>query len=108
MSLALAFFQEAASDAGPPMWYTLMFYVAIFGILYLLLLRPQMKQQKEHRSLISNLKKGDLVITSGGLWGEIDAVEEQIVRLKINDKTKVVISRSAITGFQKTQENETK
>lgn len=108
MSLALAFFQEGGAEAGPPMWYTLMFYVAIFAILYFLLLRPQMKQQKEQRNLINNLKKGDKVITSGGLWGEIDVVEDRTIRLKLNDKTKVVVSRSAISGFQGPTENASK
>lgn len=108
MTLALAFFQEGGAEAGPPMWYTLLFYVAIFGILYFLLLRPQMKQQKDQRNLINSLKKGDRVITSGGLWGEIDMVDEQTVRLKLNDKTKVVVSRSAISGFQGPTENGSK
>lgn len=110
MSLAWALLQEGGAEAGSPtpIWYTLLFYVAIFGILYLLLLRPQMRQQKEQRNLINNLKKGDRVITSGGLWGEIDVVEERTVRLKLNDKTKVVISRSAVSGFQQPVENETK
>lgn len=107
MSLAWAlFYQAEAEGGGPPIWYTLIFYVAIFGILYLLLLRPQMRQQKEQRQLINNLKKGDRVITSGGLWGEIEAVEDRTVRLKLGEKTKVVVSRSAITGMQQTPDKE--
>lgn len=74
--------------------------IGIFAIMYFLILRPQIKQQKEHQKLVDQLKKGDLVITNGGIWGEVDAVEAKTVKLKINEKNKILVSRSAIAGFQ--------
>ena len=81
----------------------IIFLVLVF---YFLLLRPQVQEEKKRKSLIDNLKKGDKVITSGGLWGEIDTVEPHKVRLKLNDKMKIVVSRAAIRGFQPDTPNE--
>lgn len=99
LAMANAFFQESAQTQMSPI-ATIVPFVVIFGVFYLLLIRPQMKQQKEQRKLIDNLKKGDKVITSGGVWGEIDSVEPRFVRLKINEKNKIVVTRSAISGYQ--------
>jgi len=94
---AHAFFQEGG---GGPAWFSLAPILVFFAVFYFLVLRPQLKQQKSHRSMIDQLKRGDKVITNGGIWGEIDLVEEKTVRLKVNDKTKIMVSRSAISGKQ--------
>ncbi len=99
LAMAGAFFQDGAQTQMSPI-ATIVPFVVIFGVFYLLLIRPQIKQQKEQRKLIENIKKGDKVITSGGIWGEIDSVEPRVVRLKINDKNKIVVTRSAISGYQ--------
>ncbi len=91
------YYQEGG---GSPAWFSLAPILVFFAVFYFLVLRPQLKQQKSHRSMINNLKKGDKVITSGGIWGEIDQVDEKTVRLKISDKNKIMVSRSAISGFQ--------
>ena len=100
MWLSLAFTSLQDSPQGVPGWYNLGLIAGIGIIFYFILLRPQIKQQKEHQNLVSNIKKGDKVITNGGIWGEVDNVETSVVRLKISDKTKIVVTRSAISGFQ--------
>jgi preprotein translocase subunit YajC len=69
----------------------------IFGIFYFLLLAPMRKRQKQHQALLSQLKRGDKVVTNGGLLGEIAAVEEKVVHLKLADNVRV---KAAITGLE--------
>lgn len=95
---AFAFFQQTKTEA--PWWFQMFPIVIIVLVMYFLLLRPQVQQEKKRRELIDNLKKGDKVITSGGVWGEIDTVESDKVKLKIGEKMKIVVSRAAISGFQ--------
>jgi preprotein translocase subunit YajC len=72
----------------------------IFGIFYFLLLAPMRKRQKQHQTLLSALKKGDRVVTNGGLLGEIAAVEEKVIHLKLSDNVKVRVVRSAVAGLE--------
>jgi preprotein translocase subunit YajC len=72
----------------------------IFGIFYFLLLAPMRKRQKQHQALLAALKRGDRVVTNGGLMGEIAAVEEKVVHLKLADNVKVRVVRSAIAGLE--------
>ena len=71
----------------------------MFVIFYFVLLAPMRKQQKKQKELLATLKKGDRVVTSGGIHGTIAQVEDQIVWLKIADTTKIKINRSAIAGL---------
>lgn len=73
--------------------------ILIFAIFYLLLIRPQQKKAKEHRTLLENLKKGDSVITQGGLYGKIIGIQDQVVTLEIADKVRVRVSRAHIAGL---------
>lgn len=81
-------------------WYQIILWVGFFAIMYLFFLRPSLKQQKEQKNLLDNLKAGDKIITNGGIWGEIEAVEANRVRLKIADKVKIYVSRNAIHATQ--------
>ncbi len=91
---------QSAPAGKEPWWITVVPILFMLVVFYFILLRPQMKQQKEHQRLIDNIKKGDRIITSGGIWGEIDSVEPTFVRLRIGEKMKIVVSRSNIAGFQ--------
>lgn len=95
---AFAFFQQTQTES--PWWFQVLPIVVIILVMYFLLLRPQVQADKKRRELIDNIKKGDKVITNGGIWGEIDTVESDKVKLKIGEKNKIVVSRSAISGFQ--------
>jgi len=59
--------------------------IFLFGIFYFLIIRPQQKQQKEHTAMLDALEKGDKILTSGGLHAEIVKVEENFIKIKLND-----------------------
>lgn len=68
-------------------------------IFYFLLVRPQQKKQKEHRAMLSNLQKGDVVITQGGIQGKITGLTDSVVTLEIADKVRVKVQRPYIVGL---------
>jgi len=72
--------------------------IIIFAIFYFLLIRPQQKKQKEHRKFLESLKKGDEVITSGGIIGRITGLTENIVTMEIAPKVNIRVARSQIAG----------
>ncbi len=61
--------------------------IILFGIFYFLIIRPQQKQQKEHAEMLASLKKGDKILTNGGFYAEIVKVEEDFIKIKLNDTT---------------------
>jgi preprotein translocase subunit YajC len=71
--------------------------ILLFGIFYFLLIRPQQKRQKEHRAVLANLRKGDQVITAGGLYGRITGLTDTVVTLEIAEKLRVKVARSQIS-----------
>ena len=79
--------------------------VAIF---YLLLIRPQSKKQKEHQEMLKNLKKGDKVITTGGLYGEVVKVTDRDVILEVADKMHLRFTVGAIATVREKEETEKK
>lgn len=78
----------------------LVWLALIFVVMYLMLIRPQRKRQKEHDALLRDLKKGDKVVTSGGLFGTIFAIDEDKNRviIKISEETKLEFLKSAIAA----------
>jgi len=72
--------------------------ILMFVIFYFLLIRPQQKKQKLHREMIGNLKKGDRVITTGGLHGRITGITDTIATLEISEKVRVKVVRANIAG----------
>lgn len=73
-------------------------FIAIFAIMYFLMIRPQQKRQKARNLLLANLKKGDKVTTIGGLHGTILEMTDDVVVLRVNDVTKMTFDRSAINN----------
>ena len=73
--------------------------ILMFVIFYFLLIRPQQKRQKEQRNMISNLKKGDRIMTSGGLHGRITGIDDNTLTLEIADKVRVKVGRSSVAGL---------
>ena len=71
---------------------------AIFLVFYFLVIAPANKQRRKTQEMLTSLKKGDRVLTSGGIYGTIQGVEPDIVYLKIAENVKVKVSRSAITS----------
>ena len=76
--------------------------IFIFVIFYFLLIAPMRKKQKKTQEMLSKLKKGDAVITGGGIFGRITALDEErgFVILQISDNTKIKVLRSAISGLE--------
>lgn len=76
------------------------FFALLFLVMYLLLIRPQRKKQKEHDALITSLKKGDKVVTSGGMFGTIFAIDEERNRvvLKIGENVKLEFLKTSIAA----------
>lgn len=75
--------------------------VLIFVIFYFLLIRPQQKRAKEHRQLLGELKVGEYVLTSGGIYGRITGLRENIITLEVSDKIRVKVNRGNIAGVVK-------
>jgi preprotein translocase subunit YajC len=88
--------EPAAGGAG--LLVTFVPFIAIFAIMYFLMIRPQQKRQKSRNMLLANLKKGDKVTTIGGLHGTILEMTDDIVVLRVNDVTKMTFDRSAINN----------
>ncbi|MCG6913571.1 preprotein translocase subunit YajC [bacterium BMS3Abin03] len=75
---------------------TIIMFGAIFLIFYFMIIRPQQKRAKERQKLLSNLEKGDKVVTSGGIHGIISGIDEKTVLLQVSDNLKMKVDRSAI------------
>jgi len=70
--------------------------IFLFGIFYFLIIRPQQKQAKEHKEMLESLKKGDKIITTGGLIAEVVKPEEDFIKVKLNDDVIVKLSREYV------------
>lgn len=79
-------------------WTFLVIMVAIFALLYFLMIRPQRKKQKEHQQMTQELKRGDEVITIGGIIGVIDSIREDTVILKVESGATIKMARSSVAG----------
>jgi preprotein translocase subunit YajC len=69
----------------------------MFAIFYFLIIRPQQKQQKEHQAMLDALKKGDKILTVGGLYAEVVKVEEDFIKIKLNDTTIVKLDKAFVS-----------
>jgi preprotein translocase subunit YajC len=92
--------QAAAGGApqGNDIYSTLIFMAVIFGGLWFFMIRPQQKRQKEHQALLSNLGKGDEVVTNGGIYGRVKEVSDQSVTLEIAKGVDVRVQKQAVTN----------
>jgi preprotein translocase subunit YajC len=95
--------QQTGSGQGGALTYLMQFapLILIFAVFYLLLIRPQQKKQRAVQEMIENLKKGDKVITTGGMYATVVDIKEKTVLLKIGDNGKVEFLKNAIAGLQK-------
>jgi len=89
----------AGAPEASPMWSFVVPMIFMVAIFYFLLIRPQQKKAKEHKALLDNLKRGDRVMTSGGLIGTIVNIDEGMVVIEVADKVKVEVGRPYIAGF---------
>jgi preprotein translocase subunit YajC len=89
--------QSAAPGAGQGSLITLLFPLVLIAAMFFLMIRPQMKRQKEHREMLSKLSKGDEVITSGGLAGRVDDIGDNFVTIEVADGVRMKFQKGAIT-----------
>jgi preprotein translocase subunit YajC len=96
IGLTLFLAQTAGQQQGPPGWTGMVPMVLMFVIFYFLLIRPQQKKAKEHAELLKTLKRGDKVVTNGGIVGVIITVKDKYVTVRSED-SKFEILRTAVT-----------
>lgn len=96
MSSATLSFLAAATAGAPPAWTSFIPFVGMGLVFYFLLLRPQMQQQKKQRAKLAAIKKGDQVVTAGGLVGKVIKVEDLYVDLELGTNVKVRAVRATI------------
>ena len=75
--------------------------ILMFAIFYFLLIRPQQRKAKQHRELIASIRKGDKVVSSGGLHGVVTGLADDVVTMEIAPKIRVKVSRGSIAGLAK-------
>ena len=94
----LSLFQAAPASSTGSMVSTIVMFGAVFAIFYFMIIRPQNKKQKAMEKMISGVKKGDKVVTIGGIHGTVSAVKEKTVVVKVDDSAKLEFSKSAIAS----------
>lgn len=97
MFISTAYAQTAAGagDVGSSLMSFLPL-VLMFGVLYFVMIRPQMKRQKEHKAMVEALAKGDEVVTAGGLLGKVTKAGESYLSVEVADGVEVQIQRTAV------------
>lgn len=96
-SLQLLSAAAAGAAEAPPAWIQFLPFVAVGVIFWFLILRPQMRQQKEHKAKISGIKKGDQVLTGGGLLGKVVKVDDHYAELELAPNVKVKALKTTIS-----------
>jgi preprotein translocase subunit YajC len=104
------FFAMAPQGGDPQssMFSTLIMFSLIILIFYFMIIRPQSKQRKEREKLLSSVKKGDKVVTAGGLHGTVAGADDKTILLEVADNVKMKFDRTAVTAVLREGEPETK
>jgi len=98
VDVAFAANEAAGGAAGQGGLMGFLPLILIFVVFYFLLIRPQQKKAKEHQGFIAGLKKGDEVVTSGGIHGKVTGLTDRVITLEIADNVKIKVSRQYILG----------
>jgi preprotein translocase subunit YajC len=85
----------------PNLFMSLVPLLVIFGIFYLLLIMPMRKRQKKHQEMLKAITKGDNVVTTGGIFGTVVEVQDDIVHMRVADNVKLRVALSAVAGLAK-------
>ncbi len=93
----LSILLQAATGSNTSMIYNVLLWVAIIGVFYFFMIRPQQKKQKDQKSFVENLKKGDSVVTIGGLHGRIASVDGPTITLEVDRGVKLTFEKSSIS-----------
>ena len=91
-------------EEGLGIWGMVIFLVALFAIMYFLMIRPRQKQQKQHEEMMKELRVGDKVIIAGGIYGQIESLGEDTAIIKIESGATMKVARNSILGKQEVEE----
>jgi len=80
--------------------------ILMFVVFYFLLIRPQQKKAKDHQTMLANLKRGDIIVTNGGILGKITGITDRLVTLEVAEKIRLRVLRSHIAGKHSESEPE--
>ncbi|HAR95541.1 MAG TPA: preprotein translocase subunit YajC [Deltaproteobacteria bacterium] len=76
-------------------------FILLFVVFYFLLIRPQQKKAKQHKAFLDGLKKGDTVVTSGGIYGKITGITDDAVTMEIAEKVRIRVLKGAVADYVK-------
>ena len=96
--IAPAYAQAAPAAGGSSLLSTLLFPIILIGVMYFLMIRPQMKRAKEHREMLGKLSKGDEVLTNGGIAGTVSDIGDSFVSVEIAPNVQVRLQKGAIAN----------
>jgi preprotein translocase subunit YajC len=91
--------QPQQGDSGSGITSTLVMFGLIFLIFYFMIVRPQQKRQKERQKMLDAIKKGDKIVTAGGVHGTVVGIEEKTVLVQIADNVKVKVDRGSVSSI---------
>jgi preprotein translocase subunit YajC len=100
MGIFFALSQPSGAEGGNP-FIQFAPIILIFVVFYFLLIRPQQKRQKEHKGMVEELKRGDNVITAGGIHGTVTAVADNIATVEIANNVRIKVTRSSVAAVKK-------
>jgi preprotein translocase subunit YajC len=95
-AVALPAAAAGAGPAGPSLLTQLLFFVPLILIFYFLLIRPQQQRAKKHSQMVANIKRGDVIVTSGGLIGKVNKVSDTELSIDLADNVRVRVVRSMV------------
>ena len=96
--IAPAYAQAAPAAGGGSLMSTLLFPIILIGVMYFLMIRPQMKRAKEHRAMLEKLGRGDEVLTNGGVAGTVTDIGDNFVSVEIAAGVQVRVQKGAIAN----------
>jgi preprotein translocase subunit YajC len=100
----IAYAQAGPGVGGPGPLMTMFPFIVILVIMYFMVFRPQQKKQKEHQEMLNKLKRNDEVMTSGGIYGKVTEIKDQVVTLEVAPNVRIRVNRpqiSAVTTVDK-------
>jgi preprotein translocase subunit YajC len=98
IAVILSLAPPSTEGAQPSLFVQFLPFILIFAVFYFLVFAPMRKKQKKHAEMLQALKAGDRVVTSGGIHGTVVGVADDLVQLRIADKVKIDVSKSAVSG----------
>jgi preprotein translocase subunit YajC len=98
--------QDGGSSGGGQWWTTAVFFGLLLVVFYLLMIRPQQKQRREQQAMINSIRRGDKVVTVGGIHGRIEGIKDDTVSLKIAEGVKIEISKASVARVKERKDEE--